>query len=285
MACEYDNEYKCGDSLYDLTKKILGRLKQLVGFGPGGGGGGGGDVTLTVSDVEIGAVEIKDSSTDNRATVRNTDPAATDYGLVVRNIPSGTQAVSGPFLTDAELRVTPVSVSGPLTDAQLRAAAVPISVASLPLPAGAATEATLATINPALFAIESIVATEATLQDVVTNTAGLVFDLGSIAGNTQDIRNLAFATAAAETPTFATVGVASAEAVPENLARASVYLTNTSDNVISIAFGATAVLNSGITLFPGDSFAMLRPGLNLTGAINAIAGAASSNLAIQEFSA
>jgi len=123
MSCDYDKEYKCGDSLYDLTKKILGRLKEIVGLG---GGGGGGDVTLTVSDVEIGAVELKDSTTDNRATVRNSDPDPADYALVVRNIPSGTQVVSGP-----------------LTDAELRASAVPISVAALPLPSGAATETTL----------------------------------------------------------------------------------------------------------------------------------------------
>lgn len=41
----------------------------------------------------------------------------------------------------------PMPVLGPLTDAQMRAAAVPVSVAALPLPAGAATEATLAAIN------------------------------------------------------------------------------------------------------------------------------------------
>jgi hypothetical protein len=44
-------------------------------------------------------------------------------------------------------------VTGPLTDAELRASAVPVSVASLPLPSGAATEATLETL-----------ATEATLE-------------------------------------------------------------------------------------------------------------------------
>ena len=38
-------------------------------------------------------------------------------------------------------------VSGPLTDAQLRAAPVPVSAASLPLPSGAATEATLAAVS------------------------------------------------------------------------------------------------------------------------------------------
>jgi len=52
-------------------------------------------------------------------------------------------------LTDAQLRDTPISVSGtvtadtgltqPLTDAQLRATAVPVSASSLPLPTGAAT--------------------------------------------------------------------------------------------------------------------------------------------------
>jgi hypothetical protein len=51
-------------------------------------------------------------------------------------------AVIGP-LTDAELRAVPVPVSGPLTDAQLRADPVPVSLGSVPLPAGAATEATL----------------------------------------------------------------------------------------------------------------------------------------------
>lgn len=60
-----------------------------------------------------------------------------------------TQPVSGP-LTDAQLRATPVPISGTvtattggLTDTQLRASAVPVSAASLPLPSGAATEATL----------------------------------------------------------------------------------------------------------------------------------------------
>ena len=67
-----------------------------------------------------------------------------------------TQPVSGP-LTDAQLRAAAVPVSGtitantglaqPLTDAQLRAAAVPVSAGALPLPAGAATETTLETLN------------------------------------------------------------------------------------------------------------------------------------------
>jgi len=60
-----------------------------------------------------------------------------------------------------------------LTDAQLRAAAVPVSAASLPLPAGAATEATLAT--RATEATLATRATEATLATRATEaTAALI---------------------------------------------------------------------------------------------------------------
>ena len=48
-----------------------------------------------------------------------------------------------------------VPVTGPLTDAQLRASAVPVSAASLPLPAGAATQATLATVASVVQAEDS----------------------------------------------------------------------------------------------------------------------------------
>lgn len=87
----------------------------------------------------------------------------------------GTLNVTGP-LTDTQLRASavpvsgtfwpttqPVSiastvaVSGPLTDAQLRASAVPVSAASLPLPTGAATAELQTTGNTALAAIRSAV--------------------------------------------------------------------------------------------------------------------------------
>ena len=55
----------------------------------------------------------------------------------VRTVGSGGGASGG--LTDAELRASAVPVSGPLTDAQLRASAVPASLATLPaLVAGSA---------------------------------------------------------------------------------------------------------------------------------------------------
>ena len=55
------------------------------------------------------------------------------------------------FGSDAALRdvdaANPLPVTGPLTDAQLRATSVPVSAASLPLPTGAATETTAAGIR------------------------------------------------------------------------------------------------------------------------------------------
>ena len=86
----------------------------------------------------------------------------------------------------------------------------------------------------------------------------------------------------ASAPTAASVGVSSAQAVASNTSRKGLALVNTSNNVISLGFGATAVLNSGITLYPGASWQMNEYTFH-TGAINAIAGGASSNLAVQEF--
>jgi len=113
------------------------------------GGSGGGDG------------KILDGTSAGQADVLGSAPAGTEQGLVVRNIPSGTQPISAtslplpsnastdrttaaaPFsirlsdgtsfytgLTDAQLRATAVSISGtvtasgPLTDTQLRASAV-----------------------------------------------------------------------------------------------------------------------------------------------------------------
>lgn len=56
-------------------------------------------------------------------------------------------------LTDAQLRAAEVPVSGPITDAQLRAAAVPVSADALPLPTGAASETTLASVDGKLPAL------------------------------------------------------------------------------------------------------------------------------------
>lgn len=86
----------------------------------------------------------------------------------------------------------------------------------------------------------------------------------------------------ASSPTAASVGTSSAQAVAAAATRKGLILTNTSANKISLGFGATAVLNSGVTLYPGGVFVMDEYNFHV-GAINAIAGGAASNLAVQEF--
>lgn len=83
-------------------------------------------------------------------------------------------------------------------------------------------------------------------------------------------------------PTFATVGISSGQILASNLNRKSLIITNTSVNIIYLGIGATAVVGSGITLYPGGSLILNKDGI-VTGAINAIASAASSNVSIQEF--
>jgi hypothetical protein len=83
-------------------------------------------------------------------------------------------------------------------------------------------------------------------------------------------------------PTSASVGVASAQAVAANGSRKGLVLVNVSNNRISFGLGAAAVLDSGITLYPGGVWEMDEYTFDL-GAVNAIASAAASTLAIQEF--
>lgn len=81
-----------------------------------------------------------------------------------------------------------LSVTGPLTDAQLRASAVPVSAAALPLPTGAATETTLSAMSAKLPAslgqkasaasLSAVLSTEneALINDIKSNTAALSID-------------------------------------------------------------------------------------------------------------
>ena len=93
---------------------------------------------------------------------QSTSPWVVSGTVSVGNFPA-TQPVSGtvaatqgtsPWVVDGSGVVQPVS--GPLTDTQLRASAVPVSVvaqappASLPLPTGAATDATVLAASAAL---------------------------------------------------------------------------------------------------------------------------------------
>lgn len=204
---------------------------------------------------------------------------------------------------------TSVGVTGPLTDAQLRAVAVPISAASLPLPTGASTSALQTTGNTSLANLDVLLSTrlaEATFTGRI-NTLGqkasaastpvvIASDQSSISvsGPLTDAQLRATpvpitGTVSTKTdltpaaPSAVSVGVASGVAVAANANRRGLKLINTSNATISLGLGNAAVLNSGITLVPYGVFNMDEYDFDL-GAINAIASAAASNLAIQEYS-
>lgn len=86
-------------------------------------------------------------------------------------------------------------------------------------------------------------------------------------------------------PTTATVGIASAQAVPANASRRGLHLRNTSASGqrISLSMNGAAVLDSGLTLYPQDAFDMGEYDFDV-GAVAAIASAASARLSVQEFS-
>jgi hypothetical protein len=77
---------------------------------------------------------------------------------------SALQTSGNASLVSIDSKLTsPLSVTGPLTDAQLRATAVPISASALPLPSGAATEATLLSIDTKLTSPLSVTFTNSTI--------------------------------------------------------------------------------------------------------------------------
>jgi hypothetical protein len=123
-----------------------------------------GDVTIN-NGAGVSAVNIQDGGNSITVDANNLDIRdlvfATDKvdvsgsSVSVSNFPA-TQPVSGP-LTDAELRATAVPVSGTFFQATQ-----PVSAASLPLPAGAATEVTLGDIKTSVQLIDDCVGTDNT---------------------------------------------------------------------------------------------------------------------------
>lgn len=105
-----------------------------------------------------------------------------------------TAVVAQAPLTDAQLRATPVPVSGPLTDTQLRAVAVPVSAASLPLPTGAAEQATLSTLQATVSARLSGSLAPVAYDEIVQTYVGATTDLDTVVYKlaTVTVRTLTF---------------------------------------------------------------------------------------------
>jgi len=84
-------------------------------------------------------------------------------------------------------------------------------------------------------------------------------------------------------PATSSVGVADQALVSQNFSRKGLILTNThATQRVSLAFGATAVLDSGITIMPGQQWKMDEYSYS-NSAIRAIASGAATVVSIQEF--
>jgi len=218
------------------------------------------------------------------AEFRDTTPGASDNGLVVRNIPSGTQTVTGTVttggLTDAELRATPVPISGTVT----ANAGTDLNTSALNL------EATQTVVAASLSVVDDWDESDRVKVNPIVGQAGVQAGAGATTANTQRVAlatdantvAVSYTALTGNAPGAATVGVASAQCLASNANRKAAFFVNTSVNTISIAeSGQAAVLNSGITLPPGAAYSMVPPFVT-TGQVNCIAAAASSNLSTLE---
>jgi hypothetical protein len=169
--------------------------------------------------------------------------------------------VSGP-LTDTELRATAVPVSGPLTDTELRAAAVPISAAALPLPSGAAEEATLASIatdagNSAAF-LNSIDGKTPTLgQKAMVNSVPVVLASDQSPVSTSPVTPVAGTVKqAAITVGTSAVRLTTDGSAPDATRRMLAFRPDP-DSSAKFYYGGSSVTSSGPTrgmqVFPGES--------------------------------
>jgi len=155
---------------------------------PGGGGGGDVHVTNMIPAVETGLAKdvtllaVETAAEAIQAAVEGTLDVSV-AGTVSVSI-AGSVPVTGP-LTDAELRASAVPISGtvtasgPLTDTQLRASVVPvdgsgvtqpISAVALPLPSGAATGTKQDTGNTSLASIDTKLTSPLTVTGALTDT-------------------------------------------------------------------------------------------------------------------
>lgn len=86
----------------------------------------------------------------------------------------------------------------------------------------------------------------------------------------------------ANAATSVSVGVASGAVVAVNASRNGLIIMNLSANTVSLGLTGAAVLNTGITLYPGGIWTMDQYSFT-TAAITGIASGASSTVSVQEF--
>lgn len=114
------------------------------------------DVQLRATPVPVSGTISTNGLTDAELRASPVDISASSLPLPTGAATSANQVTANASLSSIDSKLTaPLAVTGPLTDTELRASAVPVSAASLPLPTGAATAANQATANASLSSIDS----------------------------------------------------------------------------------------------------------------------------------
>lgn len=164
--------------------------------------------TTAQNPVNVGGFDTAGTPAIHGAKVISSNPAGTEYGMVVRPIPNGTQQVSAsslPLPTGAATETTLSSVNGKLNSLGQKTmanstpvvvasdqSAIPVSAASLPLPSGASTSANQTTGNSSLSSIDTKKVQELTAdydtgagtQNMLLNGIALPASGGAVAGGT-----------------------------------------------------------------------------------------------------
>jgi hypothetical protein len=154
------------------------------------------------------------------------------------------QVIGNASLASIDGKLTaPLSVTGPLTDAQLRASAVPVSAASLPLPTGAATAANQTN------------GTQLAQVSNGTNSAG-VLNTGPAGTEYGLLVRPVINRASTSSVTSSTVTTAFASILAANSNAKLRIFYNPASVPIGLTLGGTGAVTPGFMLAPGQTWVM-----------------------------
>lgn len=206
-----------------------------------------------------------------------------DTGNIDGKLPSGLTVSSTRLLVDGSGVTQPVS--GPLTDTQLRASAVPVSATALPLPAGAATATKQDTLIGHVDGIEGLLTT----IDVDTGNIDGKLPSGLTVASTRLLVDGSGVTqptsVAVRTPTTTSVAssASSVTILALNANRRGLSIANVSTSTLSLSFSTPATAANCFAQIPANGFLLLDQQLIVTNAIYGIWSSANGTAQVTEY--
>jgi hypothetical protein len=188
-----------------------------------------------------------------------------------------------------------LTVDGPVTDAQLRAAPVPVSTSSLPLPSGAATAAKQDTLIGHVDGVEGLLTTidadtgsiEGKLPTLVSGR--IPVDIGSLSlGQVEisnDTGNPIPVSVPARTPNTTSVAssATSVTVLASNANRRAVSINNVSTSILYLSFSTPATTANSFLAMAPQSFLLLDQQAIVTGTIYGIWSSANGTAQVTEY--